>query len=194
MRRSARIAVALCVGFTAGAARGQATPTALRLGDLQVGAGFAFAQSINTQAIPSTRLSLSGAFTYVVFDVREHFGVEANLRQLTDTDGSHISQRTYDIGGRYVRHYGNNLLNPYLKVLVGRGIYNYPHNVAKLAYNVYTGGGGVDVSVKSFFNVRLDYEYQTWLSFPRGDLHPGALSIGIAYHLPADCRDHPCAR
>ncbi len=189
------IAVAYCGGLvSAGVAAAQAHPTAARLGDLQVGAGFAFGQSTDTQAIPSIRLSLSGPFAYAVFDVREHFGAEAEVRQVTDADGSHISERTYGLGGRYVRHYWNSFLNPYLKVMAGRGIYNYPHDVAKLAYNVYTGGAGVDLRVKSFANVRVDYEYQTWLSFPRGDLHPGALSIGIAYHLPVDCRDRPCAK
>ncbi len=171
---------------------GQAEPTASRVGDLQIGAGFPLANSANTQVIPSTRVSLPGYSIYSVFDRKYHFGAELSLRQVAANDGSHISERTYELGGRYVRHYG--IFSPYAKLLFGRGIYNYPSNVAKLAYTLYTGGAGADVHVTRFMNVRLDYEYQTWMRFPRGDLHPSVLTVGVAYHFPTYCRNHVCSK
>lgn len=173
-------------------ASAQAKETATRAGDLQVGAAFLFGQSSNTQTIPSTSPTLPGYAIYAVFDKREHLGVEADFRQITTSNGTHISERTYEIGGRYVRHYGN--FSPYAKLLFGRGVYNYPGDVAKLAYNIFTGGAGADVRVSYSINVRIDYEYQTWMSFPRSDLHPGVLAIGIAYHFPQYCGNSICPK
>jgi len=190
-RRVALVAAAIWVGLmTTGAAIGQAKPPATRAGDLQIGAGFLSGYSTNTQAIPSTSLTLPGFGIYSVFDKTVHWGAEASFRQISINNGSHISERTYEIGGRYAYPIGS--ISPYAKLLYGRGIYNYQGDAAKLAYNIYTGGAGADVRVNKFVNVRLDYEYQTWMSFPRGDLHPSVLSIGVAYHFPEKCGTTIC--
>jgi opacity protein-like surface antigen len=193
-RRMPFCAMMLWLGLTSAmAARGQSSPTATRAGDLQVGGGFIFARSTNTQAIPSTQLTLPGFALYGLFDFRPHVGLEADFRQVNDS-GLNVYERTYEVGGRYVRHYGDYGFNPYVKVLYGRGVYNYPGNVATLAYTVYTAGAGADVRVFSSFNLRLDYEYQTWMSFPRGDLHPNGLSVGVTYHFFQNCRTPGCHR
>jgi len=179
---------------TAVAASGQALPTATRIADVQIGSGFVFGKSTNSQVIPSTQLTLTGFAVYGVYDGREHFGFEGNFRQINNPGGSQIYERTYEVGPRYVLHYDRYIFNPYVKVLYGRGVYNYPGTVANLAYNMYTAGGGADMRLSYSFNVRVDFEYQTWMGFPRGDLHPSVMTLGVAYHFPQDCRTHICPR
>ena len=68
--------------------------------------------------------------------------------------------------------------------MIGRGVFNYPaYYHANLAYNMYAPGAGVDVRIKSYLNVRGDFEYQQWPSFPPNGLSPAVLSIGAAYHF-----------
>jgi len=98
-------------------------------------------------------------------------------------------QRTYEIGPRYVLRHDR--WAPYAKVMYGRGVFNYPPvngdpkigPAANLAYNIIAIGGGVDYHVIPTFNVRAEYEYQQWLSFPPNGLTPKIFSIGVAYRL-----------
>ncbi len=174
------------------AAHSQAAYTAKRAGDLQAGLGFSYARSDFGQP-PSLR----GGTFYASFDFKPHFGVEVDFHQLNapsastpanQTDYSKVYNRDYELGGRYVRHYG--LLNPYARLMYGRGVFNYPSDVANLAYNMAIIGVGVDVNVSQRVNVRADYEYQQWYSFHgqvfnsnSGTLSPQAFTIGAAYHF-----------
>ncbi len=159
---------------------GQALPTAARAGDLQLGGGFTIA---NSDYSPD---HVKGLLVYGDFDFREHFGVEAEFHHVS---GDQLYERTYEIGGRYVRHYG--LLAPYAKVLVGRGVFNFPLPASapagsqnpNLAYNILAAGIGVDLAVRRTINARIEYEYQTWPGFPPNGLQPSMISIGAAYHF-----------
>ena len=96
-------------------------------------------------------------------------------------------ERTYEIGPRYVRDYGR--FSPYVKAMYGRGVFNFPpQNAANLAYNMFAGGAGVDYRVLPYLNVRFDYEYQDWSSFPPTGLKPQLFTIGAAYHFPGHLR------
>jgi hypothetical protein len=53
---------------------------------------------------------------------------------------------------------------------------------------MFAGGAGIDVRVLPYLNVRADFEYQDWLSFPPLGLHPKLYTIGIAYHFPGERR------
>jgi hypothetical protein len=72
--------------------------------------------------------------------------------------------------------------------MYGRGVFNFPNNVANLAYNMFAIGGGTDFSVLPYLNVRADYEYQFWHSFPPQGLNPQVITIGVAYHFPGNLR------
>lgn len=158
----------------------QAAPTAVRAGDLQIGVGYSFASPDYTED------TFRGPSIYASFDFREHWGIEADFHQVTQPSknggGQNIYERTYEIGGRYVRHY-RGFINPYAKVMVGRGVFNFPNNTANLAYNMYSLGGGIDFNVQKHINVRGDYEFQKWPSFPINGLSPQVLTIGVAYHF-----------
>ena len=118
---------------------------------------------------------------YVTLDLTHHYGVELNIRQLNTTGTNNLYERTYELGGRYVRHYGR--FGPYGRVNIGRGVFNFPHNSANLAYNMYALGGGVDVNIIPSINVRGDFEYQSWPSFPPRGLSPLVATVGVAYHF-----------
>lgn len=165
---------ALC---SATAAFGQAQSTASRAGDLQVGGGYTLA---NSDYLDNR---IRGFNFYADFDFRQHLGVELDFHQLNDPMSTKVYERTYEAGVRYMRHYGR--ATPYIKGLYGRGVFNFPNDVANLAYNMFVGGGGVDVAVHPRINVRADFEYQHWMSFPPNGLTPTLFTIGAAYHFPA---------
>ena len=174
--------LALCLFSLActSAVYGQARYTATRAGDLQVGVSFVGAQSDYQQP------KLTGFGFYTTFDFRNHFGGEFTFHQANTRDNDHLYERTYEIGPRYFRTYGR--FTPYVKVMYGRGVFNFPYTtggeVANLAYNLFAGGAGVDISVLPYLNVRADYEYQDWLSFPPNGLTPQLFTVGVAYRFP----------
>ncbi len=158
-------------------ARAQSMPTASRLGDLQIGGGFVFAKSDYN----FTPIHLIGGAAYTTFDMRTHWGGEFNFHQNRATEDSTVYERTYEIGPRIFIARGPFI--PYAKVLYGRGVYNFHNSVANVAYNMVTFGGGADFQLRRSLNLRADYEYQTWMSFPITNLHPSVITIGVAYHF-----------
>jgi hypothetical protein len=176
-----RLVVASCLfGFALPVLLGQATSTASRRFDLQAGGGFVID---NSDYDPS---NLKGFAFYSTLDISNHFGGEIVFHQANSGAGDKVYERTYEIGPRYFRHYGR--LSPYVKGMYGRGVFNFPNDVANLAYNLFAGGGGVDVRILPYLNVRADYEYQDWLSFPPSGLTPQVITIGVAYHFPGELK------
>jgi len=159
---------------------GQAKYTASRTGDLQLGAGYTNASS---DYVPNR---ISGYSGYLTFDFSEHFGFEFDFHQANDPNSA-VYERTYEWGGRYLRHYDHDRIRPYARVMYGRGVFNFPLNAANLAYNMMVGAGGVDIAVHSRINVRAEFEYQDWLSGPGiiNGLTPTLINVGVAYHFPA---------
>jgi len=155
----------------------QANSTISRLGDLQIGGGYT---SANSDYLANR---IRGLAFYADFDFYKNFGVEAEFHQASDPNPTKLYERTYEVGGRYARHYGR--FAPYGKLLVGRGVFNFIDDEANLAYNMGAVGGGVDVSVHPRINVRADFEYQVWSSFPPNGLTPSLVTIGVAYHFPS---------
>jgi hypothetical protein len=183
---SARVKILLwicLVGLFGTRLHAQAVPTASAAGLLQVGGMFNLADS---DYIPQ---KIKGGGFYATFDFKYHFGIEGEFHQLNDSQPSAIYERTYEIGPRYVRRYGR--LAPYAKGMYGRGVFNYPpvfgdpHGgaAANLAYNLAAVGVGADYRLLRFMNVRGEYEFQRWFSFPPNGLTPGILSIGVAYQF-----------
>lgn len=158
----------------------QSLPTARRAADLQVGGGFVIDKS------DYLTTNLKGFAFYTTLDLTRHWGGEFVIHQAYSGTGDQAYHRTYELGPRYHRDYGR--FAPYVKAMYGRGVFNYPNGVANLAYNMFALGAGLDFKVKSYLNVRADYEYQDWLSFPPNGLHPQLITFGVAYHFPGDLR------
>jgi hypothetical protein len=151
----------------------QAMPTATRAADIQIGIGFTGAKTgYEPQTYP-------GFAIYADVDPRPHWGLEAEIRQVSSGDQSR--QRTLEVGGRYLRTYG--ALVPYAKAMYGRGSFRYPFGFTQLSYNLFAGGVGVDIKATRFIHARVEYEYQQWMSFPNGGLHPQLITFGVAYHF-----------
>lgn len=170
-----RLALALLLGGAPLLLHAQATSTASRAGDLQVGLGYTIAKPDYEQQ------SFHGLTAYADFAVRTHFGLEAEFHQVGSPNGDQSYQRTYMIGGRYFRAYGP--LIPYLKGMVGRGDFNYPFGQTDLAYTLYAAGIGADFAIGPHLRVRGEYELQSWSGFSNGGLTPQLITIGAAYHF-----------
>jgi len=177
-RRLDALALALLLACCLSAsARAQSVPTASRVGDLQFGGGF----TLGNSTYNFNKLSLTGGTAYATFDKRDYWGFEADFRQVRPSTDATIYERTYEVGPRVFFHRGR--LAPYGKVLIGRGVYNFSGNIANIAYNLYTVGGGADFSLTPTINLRADYELQNWLNFPLATLRPNLFTIGAAYHF-----------
>ena len=150
-------------------------------GDLQLGGGFAYAKHDYEFTPLGDGTRIKGFTLYGTYDFRPHLGVELAFHQLGTHTSDHEQERTYEIGPRYVLHF--NRFNPYARVMYGRGVFNFPYDVANVAYNMVVGGGGVDINMQKHVNVRLDYEYQRWFGFPLHDLKPQMVTVGAAYHF-----------
>jgi opacity protein-like surface antigen len=170
-----RLSVFLGVLGAATLLHAQASPTASRLGDLQIGAGFSTA---NPDYSPSR---FNGFAVYADFDFTQHLGVEAEFHYVKGPSPDDFYEKTYEVGGRYHRTYGR--IVPYAKGMVGRGVFNFQYGIANLAYNMFAGGIGVDYKLKPYLNLRADYEYQHWMGFPPDGLTPQVLTFGAAYHF-----------
>jgi hypothetical protein len=173
----------LSIAFLLGGASilyGQATPTASRAGDVQIGIGYCI-------GVPDyVHQTFPGFAAYADFDFRPHLGVEAEVHQIYSTNGDLSFERTFEIGGRYLRTYGPFV--PYVKAMIGRGTFDYPFNQTELSYNMFAGGIGADVKAGPYLRVRGEYELQKWSSFPNGGLTPQIITIGIAYHFNGKTR------
>jgi hypothetical protein len=161
-------------------ARAQKLPTAEKKLDLQGGGDFLYGHSDY-----GTRLKGFGG--YAAADFTRHFGAEFDFHQANGVN--QIYERTYELGGRYVLHF--NRLNPYAKVMIGRGVFNFPpypgftESRANLAYNMLAFGGGADYRLKRYLNLRADFEYQDWRHgtlLPNG-LTPYMVTVGAAYRF-----------
>ena len=179
---------ALCVCFAGvSTIQGQALPTASRRADLQVGVGYVYDKSnYNATNLSGDPVNLKGFAIYTTLDVRSHLGAEFVFHQASSGIGDQVYQRTYEIGPRYFRTYGR--FEPYVKLMYGRGVFNFPYGNANLAYNIFVGGAGTDVRILPFLNLRADYEYQSWRNFPAVSLTPQLFTLGVAYHFPGDLK------
>jgi len=154
---------------------GQALPTASRAGDAQIGVGYSNARP---GYLPQ---SFQGIAAYADFDLRPHYGIEAEFHQVNNTGSYQSFERTYEIGARYLRTYGPFV--PYVKAMIGRGDFDYPYGETLIGYTIYAGGAGADFKLNSYLHLRGEYEFQKWTDFPTGGLTPQIVTVGVAYHF-----------
>ena len=170
----ARLAIALLLGGSS-LLHAQAVPTASRAGDLQVGVGFSIANS------GYERHSFQGFTAYADFDLRSHLGLEAEFHQVSSSTSDQSYQRTYELGGRYLRPGGP--LVPYVKIMFGRGDFNYPFGATDLAYNLFAAGVGADYKLRPSLSLRGEVELQRWSGFSNPGLNPQLVTLGLAYRF-----------
>jgi hypothetical protein len=200
LKRLHKFTLLAVLAHFASLAHGQAPATASRGADLQVGAGFTWAHS---DYVPN---DIPGFAFYADYDLFSRYGIEANFHRVRDphedplVPSNHFSETTYEIGGRYVRHYYHGRLAPYGKVLYGRGVVNFPaHQIVgpdgsfityidNIGYNLIPFGAGLDYRFNNRINLRADFEYQHWFASDRelpSGLAPYLFTFGAAYHFPS---------
>lgn len=164
-------------------ASGQVAPSASKAADLQLGASFDLAS-------PDYGPNLLRGFGFYGTLSRNHWGIEADFRQMNDPNSRiGIYERNYEVGPRYSFTFDR--IRPYVKFMVGRGVFNFPPDPvhpelgasANLAYTFWAGGFGADYRLRPTINVRFDYEYQNWPHFPVNGLTPQVATFGVAYHF-----------
>lgn len=170
---AAALLVVQCSSFSGYAQRTKAT--AIRRASLQAGGGFSFAQPDYSQG------PFVGASVYATLDVSTHWGAEFMFHQVNTRQTDQISERTYELGPRYVLHYG--AFEPYVRLAYGRGVFNYPNSVANLAYNMATAAGGADIRLTRHVYARGEFEVQRWFDFPPNGLQPTVVTLGAAYRF-----------
>ena len=170
--------LALCLGM-ARPAHAQAVPSAYR-DAIRFSAG----GTASGYHLGYGEINLLGASAFVDFDTLHHFGVEGEARwlafHLSDKNGPAADEHaaTYLAGPRYSRYYGR--FQPYAKVLVGLGHFNYPYNYAKENDFVVAPGGGVDFRLTRRIRFRaVDFEYQAWPQFNYGRMSSYGVNSGI---------------
>lgn len=169
-------------------------PAATAAGVLQIGGTASFAKSnylpYDTDGNPAPLSDLtrqirsSGFGAYATFDFREHLGVAIDLDRLNATDDT-SKQTAFEGGLRYMffHHAG---FTPYVRASFGRGLYDYTGNAASIGYNLYGLAGGTDFRLSHSFNLRAEYEYQSWLNVPLRNPQPQIVKLGIAYRFHSD--------
>ncbi len=174
LRCALRVFIVVVSVYALSAQAQTTAPTASRRADLQLGGSVMLARS-------DYGSHLTGGGFYGTYDFRPHLGVEVAFHQLNSSMNDQLYERTYEVGGRYVLHFSR--INPYAHVMYGRGVFNYPQNIANLAYNIAAVAGGIDLNVTKHINARGEFEYQRWFGFPLNDLTPQLGTIGVAYHF-----------
>lgn len=154
---------------------GQASATASRAADVQIGVTYNLAKPGYVQQ------TFQGVGAYADIDLNLHLGVEAEFHQANSTNGDQSYQRTYEFGARYFRTYGPFV--PYAKALYGRGDYIYPTGQTGVSYNFFAAGIGADCKLGMYLHLRAEYEFQKWTTFQNGGLTPQLFTLGIAYHF-----------
>ena len=161
----------------------QATAAATRGGIVQVGAGYTL--SNEDQYIGKY---LQGMSFYGTFDLNSHIGLEGNVHLVSLFKSYYdYKEMSYDGGVRYVWNYHR--LHPYAKGLVGIGHATAPNpnqivgGSTPGTYFLFALGTGLDYSLTGKVNVRADFEYQRWTSFPPHGLTPPLFTVGAAYRF-----------
>ena len=126
--------------------------------------------------------AISGASIYVDSNLFWRYGIETEARRMTYADFGGERQTTLLAGPRWsFRAKG---LVPYVKVLAGTGRFDFPYGYGHGNYAIIAPGAGVDLRVGEKVRVRLvDVEYQDWLGFTFGSLHPYGVSAGISFQF-----------
>lgn len=176
MKRLVVAGIAFCA-MTGVAVQAQKLPTATAPGAyLAVGGTYSEFQAQYPQRL------LGGAGVYADLNIRQHFGIEAEIRFLRQNQIAQSHETTYLIGPRFELHRGR--FSPYVKGLVGNGNLTFPYGYGYGNYLVIGGGAGLDVNLTRKIKLRaFDFEYQNWPQFTLGTITPYGVSAGLSYQV-----------
>jgi opacity protein-like surface antigen len=170
------IVIALAWAFGSGSVWGQTVEAAnAGHGLLWVGGG------VSAATLGYGNRKMLGATAWADVDSLRRFGFEGEARWLDFHQTANVHAETYLIGMRY--HLNYERYQPYGKVLVGDGHFNYPYNFGTGNYLVVAYGGGLDYRLNGRFKVRADFEYQQWPEFTFGSMNSLGATVGLRYRI-----------
>lgn len=160
---------------SSGAVLGQALPTATGPGSsLRVGGG------ISNDHVNYGQIWLGGGQLWVDANPSWRLGVEAEARwPRSRRDPNGPQEKMYLAGPRLSLSPG--AIEPYVKVLAGRGTFQFPFNYARGSYLMLAAGGGVAIHRGRWQIRAVDVEYQTCPQFTYGQLRQYGFSTGVSY-------------
>jgi hypothetical protein len=134
---------------------------------------------------------LYGPGAYVDFKLNRWVQIEAEARWLRFNSYLDIREDNYLIGPRLpIEKLRYKRATPYAKALVGYGRMNFYLSGISGRYADIAYGGGVDVKLTKKITLRaIDFEYQTWPSWPNitgttnTTLSPYGGSVGVSYKV-----------
>jgi hypothetical protein len=177
LKRHTLIGCFACVLSMSTWSHAQATPTASRLGSIQLGIGGSITNPDFGQK------NIEQLTFYADLDLPHNLGVEGVIHYSVNTP-TDISENSYILGPRYI--FRRKRFEGYAKALVGVGHFGFQSgsyadpNTA--TYFEYALGGGVDIHVKRHFNIRaFDFEAQKWPGFAKNGLSPLTYTFGASY-------------
>lgn len=198
MRKTSLFALAaLSAAFALGSAGAQDIPAATR-GDLEVGGTVSLANpNLNGYIVGTypprytdTQYTYGISF-YANFNVTPSLGLTAQFDYPDVHTPQDFLEKSYMVGLRYYHPIGYTKFSPYVKGLVGLAstAYDKPQNWIEVqgvpgSYTALAIGGGLDYRWKPKWTIRaIDLQYEDWLGYPGGSIHPYIVSIGVAYHV-----------
>lgn len=176
--RASFLVIALAIASGA-SLYGQASPTATGPGSyIAVGATYSYFQ------FPYGKQSSGGYTIFGDANLTRALGLEAEYRRVDLGTAEQTRFSNLLIGPRYaftLHHH----ISPYLRLLVGRGTFDFPYTYAQGSYFTIAPGAGVDLQLReSRVSLRLiDFEYQTWPDFTYGAAHPYGVSAGLKFRV-----------
>jgi hypothetical protein len=185
-RHSLLSSVATSVLFCTTVGFGQASPTAERQVNVQLGAAISLGYSgiSRNVSVSYGGWKCEGATVYATVDPHPRLGMEFEGRRVSSAK---ISESAILVGARYHKPYG--LYVPYGKVLVGRSQFGFSNQLGKPSFSTLATGAGFDYRMSPTLRIRFDYEWQHWIGlndtvhgFP-GSMNPQVVSVGLAYHV-----------
>jgi hypothetical protein len=130
---------------------------------------------------PNRLLGLGGYFD---FNLRGHLGVEGEIRFLRFNETYSVHEDNYNLGPRY--RWRIHRWEPYGKLMIGNGQFNFPFSYGHGGYLLIAPGGGLDIHFSRFNRITvraIDYEYQHWFNFENSSLSPNGISAGVSYRI-----------
>ena len=126
--------------------------------------------------------NLGGAFVFADIQPHWRFGVELEARYLRVHTSEELSEKNYLAGPRVLLRSGQ--WQPYAKFMIGDGHIDLPFHYARGDFLALVPGGGLDLEVNDYINVRaIDVEYQLLRDFPFGDVRPYGISAGVSFRV-----------
>ena len=148
------------------------------------GAYVAVGSTYSSYQIEYGQRVLGGIAVHADINFTREIGIEAEGRWLRQNQEASANETTYLVGPRYQFRFRHGPIQPYAKVLVGEGIFNFPYNYERGEYFVVAPGAGIELKISEALKIRLiDVEYQRWPQFTYGPITPYGIGFGFTYRI-----------